>query len=98
MKRNDENLEDALCPNYGNWQLTDDGEIVYQGQEIGYEGRIIPVGELSNVHLTHMLGKFRGGQSDDAAQYYFVYLEALRRAGFKKLTIDLDNIHNISIR
>lgn len=93
----EEDLNELFTPDYGNWELNDAGEIVYHNNQIGYNGRVFSVSELKDIHLTHMLSKFRGGPSEDAANYYFVYLEALRRAGYKTLTIDLNAIHNITI-
>lgn len=85
--------DEILNPQFGNWEVTDDGEILYHGSEITIKE--IPAIGLENVHLTQMLSKFRGGKSDDAAEYYFAYLQALKNAGYKSLTIDLTHIQNI---
>lgn len=77
---------------FGNWEVKEDGEIIYHGNEIGPHD-ILP-DELEDAHLTHLIGKFRDSKSDDAAHCYFAYLQALRNAGYKSLTIDLQNIHN----
>lgn len=89
------NMDDAeiFNPQFGNWEVKDDGEILYHGSEIAIKE--IPVIGLENAHLTQMLSKFRGVKSDDAVEFYFAYLEALKNAGYKSLTIDLTHIHNI---
>ena len=89
------NMDDAenFNPQFGNWEVKDDGEILYHGSEIPIKE--IPAIGLENVHLTQMLCKFRGGKSDDAAEFYFAYLQALKNAGYKSMTIDLTHIHNI---
>ena len=86
-------VEEIFNPQFCNWNVKDDGEILYHGSEIAIKG--IPAIGLENAHLTQMLSKFRGGKSDDAAEFYFAYLEALKKAGYKSFTIDLTNIHNI---
>lgn len=86
-------LEEILNPDYGNWEVKDDGSIIYHGNEISIEE--IPVDRLTFGHLTHMLGKFRGISSKDAADFYFAYLQALKNAGYKSLSIDLKNIHDL---
>lgn len=86
-------VEEIFSPQFGNWEVRDDGEILYHGNEIAIKE--IPAIGLGNAHLTHMLSKFRGGKSDDAAEFYFAYLQALRNAGYKSLTIDLAHIYNI---
>lgn len=88
-------VEEIFNPQFGNWEVKDDGEILYHGSEIAIKE--IPAIGLGNAHLTQMLSKFRGGKSDDAAEFYFAYLQALRNAGYKSLTIDLTHIHNIKI-
>lgn len=87
--------EEVLTPNFGNWEVKDDGSMLYHGTEIPRSQ--ILVSELETLHLTQMLSKFRGSKSDDAAQYYFAYLQALRNAGYKSVTIDLTHIHNIKL-
>ena len=89
------NMDDAEIFNtqFGNWEVKDDGEILYHGSEIAVKE--IPAIGLENTHLTQMLSKFRGGKNDDAAEFYFAYLEALKKAGYQSLTIDLTRIHNI---
>lgn len=89
------NMDDAKIFNtqFGNWEVKDDGEILYHGSEIAVKE--IPAIRLGNAHLTQKLSKFRGGKNDDAAEYYFAYLQALRNAGYKSMTIGITNIHNI---
>ena len=89
------NAEEILTQDFGNWEVKDDGEILYRGSEIAIKE--IPAIGLRNEHLTQMLGKFRGRKSEDAAEFYFAYLQALNNAGYKSLTIDLTQIHNIKI-
>ena len=87
------NEEEALNQQFGNWEVKDDGEIIYHGSEIAIKE--IPAIGLENEHLTHMLNKFREGNDKDAAEFYYAYLQALKNAGYKSLTIDLTHIHNI---
>lgn len=88
------NMDDEIFnPQFGNWEVKADGEILYHGSEISIKE--IPAIGLENAHLTQMLSKFRGGKSEDAAEFYFAYLKALKKAGYKSLTIDLSHSHNI---
>ena len=86
-------VEKDLIPNFGNWEVKADGDLLYHGSEIAIKE--IPAMELESEHLTHMLSKFRESKSKDAADFYFSYLHALKHAGYKSITIDLSHIHNI---
>lgn len=83
-------VEEVLIPDFGNWEVKDDGGMLYCGTKIGIKE--IPASCLKNEHLTQMLGKFA---EEESAQFYFAYLQALKNAGFKSMTIDLAQIHNI---
>lgn len=85
--------DQVLTPNFGNWEVQEDGTLLYHGTEIGIKE--IPANGLEYENLPQMLGKFRGGKSEDAASFFFAYLEALKKAGYQSLTIDLNHIHNI---
>ena len=43
--------------------------------------------------LTDMFKKFKPEDSKDALDFYFAYITALRNAGYKSLTINLNNSH-----
>mgnify|MGYP007069951139 FL=1 len=87
-----------MCNNFGNWETKDDGEIVYKGTAIA-SPKTIPVSDLPIMtNLSHMLSKFQTDGCEDGVNFYFAYLTALRNAGYKELTIDLSNIHKISVK
>ena len=87
------NEDEIFTPQFGNWEVQEDGNLLYHGTELGIKE--IPANALENESLTQMFGKFRGGKSEDAANFFFAYLEALKKAGYLSLMIDLTNIHNI---
>lgn len=91
----DEELKDVFMDDYGNWEVKDDGEIIYHGSAIGPRN-ILPNG-LDRSNLTHMLSKVWDKHPKDAIDYYFAYLKALRNAGYKSLSIDLTNIHEFKL-
>jgi len=91
-----DDLEKELLQDFGNWELTEDGSIIYNGKAIGYKK--ISQEDLADIGLTHMLQKGWSGNEKDAKDFYFVYLEALRRAGYKEFTIDLNDIHKFDIK
>ena len=44
--------------------------------------------------LVQQMSKSRNEEEKEAnAEFYFAYIEALRNAGYKKMTIDVTNIH-----
>lgn len=91
----DEELKDVFTDDFGNWEVKDDGELLYHGSAIG--ARDFPPNGLAWPNLTHMLSRVWGEHSKDAVDYYFAYLRALRNAGYKSLTIDLKNIHDFKL-
>lgn len=90
-----EDVEKDLTDDFGNWEVKDDGEIIYHGTVIGTKS--IPSQNLICENITHMLSKHWGEHSKDAVDYYFAYLRALQNAGYKSLTINLTNIHNFKL-
>lgn len=89
----DNELEEVFTQDFGNWEVKDDGSIIYKGNSLGTKS--FPKEKLKWSDLTQMLGKVYKDYKD-ARDYYFAYLEALKRAGYKKMTIDLTNIHIIT--
>lgn len=87
-----EDLEKELTDDFGNWEVKDDGEIVYNGKGIAYKG-ISRDALKSFTTLTDMFKKFKPEDSKDALDFYFAYITALRNAGYKSLTINLNNSH-----
>lgn len=90
-----ENVEEILTDDFGNWEVKDDGDIEYHGTALGTKS--IPKEDLKNVSLSHMLNKFKEGSYKDGVDYYYAYLRALHNAGYKTLTIDLENIHKAKV-
>lgn len=99
QKENDfrlfENVEKDLTDDFGNWEVKDDGGIIYHGTAIA--ARDFPGNGLAWQSLTYMLSKGWGKHSKDAVDYYFAYLKALSNAGYKSLTIDLTNINKFRL-
>lgn len=86
-----DNIEKALDNDFKFWSITDDGDICRPDRsEIQ-----IQAGELLDVNwLSQIIGKERVQNSKNAeSEFYFVFMEALRRAGYKKITLDVENIH-----
>lgn len=92
----DEELKDVLTDDFGNWEVKDEGTLIYHGNAIAQ--RELPPNDLVFQNLTHMFSKHWGEHSKDAVDYYFAYLKALSNAGYKSLTIDLTNIHKFTIK
>ncbi|KWW27456.1 MAG: hypothetical protein AUK64_2178 [bacterium P201] len=98
MSNKPNNEEGVFTDNFGNWEVRENGELVYNGTAIA-SPNTFPVADLvSRLNLTHMLGKFQTKDGEDGINFYFAYLKALRVAGYKNLTIDLDHIHNFTIK
>lgn len=87
-----ENVEDALSEQSLKWWSVDEhGNISYKGHSKAF----ISSENLTNGNqLTHQMSRLRSEEEKEAnAEFYFAYLEALRNAGYKKITIDVTNIH-----
>lgn len=86
-------IEKDISPIYGNWEIEENGNLVYNGDGIK-SIREIGKAELPNVNLVHIMSRVWKNH-EDAQAFFLAYLEALRNAGYKSLTIDLQN-HYIS--
>lgn len=86
-----DNIEETLNENFKFWTVSEKGDISrsYRPEEG------IPAENLLDTNwLSHMMGKERVKDSKSAeSEFYFVFMEALRRAGYKKITLDVENIH-----
>jgi hypothetical protein len=90
-----DNINDALSADFNFWTISEKGDI-------GRPDRsdvLISAEELLDTNwLTQEIGKERVSNSKAAeAEFYFVFMEALRRAGYKKITLDVENLHNFII-
>ena len=81
----DEDLENQ----FEHWTISNCGDIEHRERT----DIVIPQSALLNQNwLTHILKKVSYGNCAPAEQeFYFVYLEALKRAGYRKITIDLED-------
>lgn len=86
-----DNLDEALDNDFKFWSITDNGDICRPDRsEIQ-----IQASELLDVNwLSHIIGKGRVPDSKNAeSEFYFVFMEALHRAGYKRIMLDVENIH-----
>ena len=90
-----DNIDEALENGFEFWSVTENGDICrYDRSEI----QITADRLLETNWLTQEIGKTRKPDSKTAeSEFYFVYIEALRRAGYKKITLDLENIHSAMV-
>lgn len=73
---------------FGNWVVKSDGEIDYNGT-LRFPG-IGTSGLTQQNWLTHILNKSDANEIyKDGVDFYFAYFEALKRAGYKSITISL---------
>lgn len=87
-----DNVRDTLFEQSFKWWSVDEhGNISYKGHSKAF----ISSENLTNGNqLTHQMSRLRSEEEKEAnAEFYFAYLEALRNAGYKKITIDVTNIH-----
>ena len=86
------NLDDDLQNNeFQFWTVADNGDI---GRPDRTDIQIPKEKLLSQNWLTHVIAKERHPNTDSAEkEFYFVLMEALRRAGYKRITINLENLY-----
>ena len=89
---NSPNIEDALNATYKFWKIDDNGNI----RRLFQEDYIIEKDRFTEMNwLNHILGKY---DENAGNEFYFVYMEALKKAGYKTLTIDLeDSLNKITV-
>lgn len=86
-----DDLEKDLDDNLKWWDVDENGNIQYKG---GTKSSISADNLTQCNYLTHVLKKVRPDAEKDAnAEFYFAYLRALKNVGFKKITIDVCNLH-----
>lgn len=86
-----DNIDEALKNDFEFWTVSEKGDISRPDRA---EVQIPAEDLLSQNWLSHMIGKERNKDSKSAeAEFYFAYMEALRRAGYKRITLDLENPH-----
>lgn len=86
-----DNIDEALKNDFDFWTVSDKGDI---GRPDRTEVQIPAEELLSQNWLSHMIGKERYvGSKSAEAEFYFVFMEALRRAGYKKITLDVEDLH-----
>lgn len=86
-----DDLEKDLEDNLKWWDVDENGNIQYKGSTKSS----ISADQLTQCnYLTHVLTRVRPDAEKDAnAEFYFAYLRALKNVGFKKITIDVCNLH-----
>lgn len=82
-----DDIENDLAPNFEFWTISDKGDILYKGRDY----ISIPSEDLLSMNwLSQEIKKERSPNSKSAeSEFYFVFIEALRRAGYKTITIDV---------
>lgn len=88
-----EDVEADLTSTYGNWEVKEDGGLLYHGSGIKAVEEV-DASQLKNIDLVHLMNK-KWNDYKEANDFFLAYLEALRLAGFHTLTINLNN-HNLS--
>lgn len=87
-----DNVEETLSEKSLRWWTVDErGNIFYNG----HTKTVISANDLANGNqLVLQMSKSRNEEEKEAnAEFYFAYIEALRNAGYKKITIDVTNVH-----
>ena len=86
-----DNIEEDLTNDFHFWKIADNGDITRSDREEVE----IPCEALLNTNwLSHEIKKERqSGTASAESEFYFVFMEALRRAGYKQITIDVENIY-----
>lgn len=86
-----DNIDEALKNDFEFWTVSEKGDISRPDRA---EVQIPAEDLLSQNWLSHMIGKERDKDSKSAeAEFYFAYMEALRRAGYKRITLDVENLY-----
>lgn len=86
-----DNIDDALSGDFNFWTVSEKGDI---GRPDRSDVQISAEELLTDNWLFQMIDKERKAGSRSAeAEFYFVFMEALRRAGYKKITLDVEDIH-----
>lgn len=86
-----DNIAEVLNNDFKFWTVSERGDI---GRPDRTEVQIPAEDLLSQNWLSHMIAKERNiGSKSAEAEFYFVFMEALRRAGYKKVTLDVKNLH-----
>ncbi len=84
-----DNIEETLNENFKFWTVSEKGDI---GRPDRSEVQISAEELLSENWLHYTIGKERKTGSKCAeSEFYFVFMEALRRAGYKKITLDVED-------
>lgn len=91
-----DDVEKDLTPNFGNWEVKDNGDLLYHGKALATKE--FPIDCIKTNGITAMMQKHWGEYAKDGVDFYFAYLEAMRRAGYQSLTIDLTCIHNSTVK
>lgn len=83
-------IDEVLQPPYADaWEVAKDGKITYKG----HTGTVIEANVLTTGNrLTEVMSKVLDIDKANE-QFYFAFLQALKNAGYSKLTIDLNDIH-----
>lgn len=87
---NDKDLEEIFTKKFNHWDVDDMGNISRKIQSYP-----ISFDQLSDMNwLNHIFSK--DIDPTEKNEFYFVYLKALKNAGFQKITIDLEKPYKIS--
>lgn len=90
-----ENVEKDLSNDFGNWEVKDDGGMTYHGNSL-HNFTEVNASQLKSIDLAHMMSRSLDNLKD-SKDFFFAYLTALRNAGFKTLTIDLNNHYSSQV-
>lgn len=87
-----DNVEEDLKDNFTWWIVDERGNITYKG----HTGVYISIESLTSGNmLSHIFSKVRNETEALAnSEFYFAFLKALENAGYKRIIIDVTNIHN----
>lgn len=82
-----DDIDNDLTMDFEYWEISDNGDISLFGRD---DIRISSKDLLSMNWLSHEIKKERRPNSRSAeSEFYLVYIEALRRAGYRTITIDV---------
>ncbi len=83
----DEGWESDLNSDFGNWEVKDDGTLLYHGTEVKCF-KEVDGSKLSCIDPIHVMSRVWTDYKD-ALNFFYAYLQASKNAGYQTLTINL---------
>lgn len=86
-----DDVDEDLINDFKYWTIGVNGDIGRPDRE---DVQISKEELLSQIWLTHVIKKERHHNTDSAeSEFYSVFMEALKRAGYKKIILDVEDLY-----